>query len=244
MSGKPRSPAGYLVDSALRTNLPALARVIFQQTCRAEFSAPGFSLLPLGQDGTSRALRELMLHLFEELSRLCQAERGTELTALSMSRFNQQTSTKPHRDGGPAESLLLLGYEPTPIISHMAMADYSQCAHDLGLTPAEFLERHNPMFPQGGELLADYTTTLHAFDPGQFQILLINNSMAEFQSGAPRWQGVLHQATIPDPEDTATRVVNSIQLTPAGSEGSSPITPTERERFVKDDALGSQYGRA
>ncbi|MCA9072489.1 MAG: hypothetical protein KDA84_26375 [Planctomycetaceae bacterium] len=243
MVARLRSSSDYLVDSALRGNVQKLAHVLFQQTCRSDFSSPGFSLLPLGCGGTSRELRELMLRILDELSRICQAERGAELVALSMSRFNQQTSTKPHRDGGPTESLLLLGYEPTSIVSHLAMADYSQCAHDLGLTPAEFLEHHNPMFPQGGELLADYTTDLTEFDPRQFQILLINNSVATFQGEAPRWQGVLHQATIPHPDETAERVVNSIQLTPAGSETSTPVTVMERERFVKDDALGSQYGR-
>lgn len=242
MGGNFRLPSAYLVDSALRENVQKVANVLFQKAGRENFSSPGFSLLRLGSEGTSRGLRELMLGVFDELSRLCEVERGTQLVALSMSRFNQQTSTKPHRDGGPAESLslLLLGYEPTPIESQMAMADYSQCARDLDLTPAEFLERHNPMFPQGGELLADYTTALREFDPKQYQILLVNNSVAEFQSG---WQGVLHQATIPHPNKTAERVVNSIQLTLGGSEISSPITSTERERFVKDDALGSQYGQ-
>lgn len=243
MGGNLHSPTTYLVDFSYTNHIPALARVLFEKTCRRDFFSPGFCLLQMGTAGTSRELREIMLQLLDGLSERCEAERGQNLVPLSMSRFDQQTSTKPHRDGGPTESLLLLGYEPTSIISHMAMADYSRCAHDLGLTPAEFLERHNPMFPQGGEMLADYTTALHEFDPGQFQILLINNSAAAFDSEGPRWQGVLHQATVPDPDDTATRVVNSIQLTPAGSEVVSPITPTERERFVIDDALGSQYGR-
>ena len=36
---------------------------------------------------------------------------------LSMARFDQQETTKFHLDGAPAESLLMLGYEPSKIRS-------------------------------------------------------------------------------------------------------------------------------
>ena len=100
------------------------------------------------------------------------------------------------------------------------------------------------MFPAGGDLLANYTTDVNEFDSRQYQILLINNSSADFDRSNPRWQGVLHLATIPHPREDAVRAVNSIQLTPAGSPGVVPMTDAERERFLSDDALGRQYGRA
>ena len=46
-------------------------------------------------------------------------------------------TTRPHRDGGPDECLLLLGYEPSSVPAELRMADYSRCAHGLGLTPGE-----------------------------------------------------------------------------------------------------------
>lgn len=240
-----RTPAEYLVPPADTDDVQKLTAALFHQACRTEFERAGFSLLPLGPDWGSRPQRQLMLDILDELSALSEArDGGRPLQALSMSRFNQQSSTRPHRDGGPAESLLLLGYEPTPVESRLSLADYSKCARDMGLSPAEFLDRHNPMFPGGTNLLADYTTHLVEFDPSLFQILLINNSSADFDEEHPRWQGVLHKATIPHPRDDSVRVVNSIQLTPITSAEIAPITPDERKRFLTDDALGRQYGRS
>ena len=243
MNGHFRSPSEYLSAGKSSENVPKLAGRMFHQTCRLGFEPAGFSLTQFGSEGDSRRLRQLMLDILDGLSHCSQEQSGRELLALSMSRFNQQATTKPHRDGGPAESLLLLGYEPTPIASRLAIADYSRCAHDLGMTPTEFLDRHNPMFPAGGDLLAEYTTRVSEFDPGQYQVLLINNSSAGFDASNPRWQGVLHQATIPYPCEDAVRAVNSIQLTPAGSSEVVPLTSEERERFLTDDALGRQYGQ-
>jgi hypothetical protein len=228
-----RPASEYLAAAGEGCDVQQLTSILFQQTCRVGFRAAGFSLLSLGPDWGSRPLRRLMLDVLEELSNLCQSRQGKPLHALSMSRFNQQATTKPHRDGGPAESLLLLGYEPTPVESQLRLADYSLCARDLGLTPAEFLDRHNPMFHSGASLLADYTTHVTEFNSRQYQILLINNSSADYDEIHPRWQGVLHQATIPLPQEDALRVVNEI----------SPITPDERRLFLVDDALGRQYGR-
>jgi len=244
MTGNFRRPEEYITDPALVQKPLELVQTLARQTCRSDFRAAGFSLLRLGAGWESRRLRGLMLEILDGLSVLSKAEEKTPLSALSMSRFDQQSSTKPHRDGGPAESLLLLGYEPTPIESRLFLADYSVCADKMGLTPAEFLTRHNPMFPSGGELLAEYTTHLREFDPHQAQILLINNSMAELGGEGAGWQGVLHQAEIPEPREGVSRVVNSIQIAKTGQSDSTPVTPQERDRFLNDDALGKQYGKA
>ena len=216
---------------------------MFRQTCRVGFEEAGFSLWCLGRDLGSTRLREILLEVLDQLSLFCQDHFGSPLEALSMSRFNQQASTKPHRDGGPPQSLLLLGYEPTPIESQLRIADYSLCAHKMGLTPLEFLDRHNPMFPSNNDLLGEYTTLVHEFDPTQYQILAINNSSCPYSETAPAWQGVLHQATVPNPREEALRVVNSIQLTLKSSDESSPITGNERTQFLTDDSLGRHYGR-
>ncbi len=243
MTSRFRSPSQYLSAAEFSENPQNLARRMFRQACRLNFEQAGFALAQLGTDGDSRRLRQWMLDILDSLTECSREQSGRELLALSMSRFNQQATTKPHRDGGPAESLLLLGYEPTPIDSRLSIADYSRCAFDLGLTPTEFLDRHNPMFPAAGDLLKEYTIPVSEFDPRQYQILLINNSSADFDPPDPRWQGVLHQATIPHPREDAVRAVNSVQLTPAGSSGLVPMTDAEREQFLTDDALGRQYGR-
>jgi hypothetical protein len=238
-----RAPAEYLVKSAPAEDFQEQVSRMFRQTCRVGWDESGFSLLSLGTEGGSSGLRGAMLAILDELSRLCEVHFGAPLVPLSMSRFNQQASTKPHRDGGPARSLLLLGYEPTSVQSELRIADYSQGARDRGLTPLEFLDRHNPMFHSGQNLLLNYTTLVREFDPAQFQIVLINNSSCALGDADPAWQGVLHQATVPDPRDDAIRVVNSIQLTLDSSDKEQPITSDERTLFLHDDALGRHYGR-
>ncbi len=223
-----RIPKEYMVTSAQTGNLQEQASAMFRQTGRVRFENAGFSLWPLGRDLGSTRLRQVMLEVLDHLSRFCQDHFGRPLEALSMSRFNQQASTKPHRDSGPPQSLLLLGYEPTPIESQLRIADYSLCAHKMGLTPLEFLDRHNPMFPSNEDLLGEYTTLVHEFDPTQYQILLINNSACAYSQTAPDWLGVLHQATVPNPAEDALRVVNSIQLTLKSTEDVCPVSPNER----------------
>ena len=132
MQGVFRSPSEYLTAGDFSGDVPNLARRMFHQTCRRDLKPAGFSLAQFGTEGNSRRFRRLMLEILDELSNCSLEQSGRELLALSMSRFNQQTTTKPHRDGGPEESLLLLGYEPTPIDSRLSLADYSRCAFRSG----------------------------------------------------------------------------------------------------------------
>ena len=113
----------------------------------------------------------------------------------------------------------MLGYEPTDIVSEVALADYSQCAHDLHITPDEFLAKHNPMFAPGAKLLENYITPLSAFSNKNFQIILINNSLTPLEGSSAGWQGVLHTATIVTPDQSKRRIINSTMLGvfPAGT---------------------------
>ena len=194
----------------LRNTSPrVIAEAVYHPVFRTEFSEPGFALIDLGPDCSSETQRQLMVALKNELSRLEHQHRGRELVYQSLTRFDQQVTTKPHRDGGPDESILMLGYEPSMIESRLEISDYSKCAHDLGLTPAEFLDRFNPMFSGGRERLAAYTTPVHDFDNKSFQIVIINNSMKPLGEGLV---GVLHTATIINPNTDLRRVINSTML--------------------------------
>lgn len=244
MSEDFRTPKEYLLQTSGCELDPDVVPVLFEQTLRTGFGQAGFSLLKLGHDCGSARLRQLMLEIFDQLSLLCQSRQDQSLVALSMNRFNQQSTTKPHRDGGPPESLLLLGYEPTVIESQIRMADYSLCAQEMGLSPSEFLDRYNPMFGSESDRLSQYTTWIREFDPSQPQILFINNSSIAYSETSPYWQGVLHQATILEPREDVHRVVNSIQLTRKSSSDSQAICTNERRMFLEDDSLGRQYGRS
>ena len=109
------------------------------------------------------------------------------------------------------------------------MSDYSKCANDLGMTPADFLDQFNPMFPDGQNRLAAYTTPIDDFDNTSFQIMLINNSMKQFGDGLV---GVLHTATIINPNPDLRRIINSTMIAsvPQGHGGS--ISVDEQNDFV------------
>lgn len=205
------------------------AEAVYHRVFRTDFSEPGFALIDLGPDCGSERQRQLMVDLKNEFSRLEGMHRGRGLVYQSLTRFDQQVTTKPHRDGGPDESILMLGYEPSLIESRLEMSDYSKCAHDLGMTPAEFLDRFNPMFSTGRDRLATYTTPIDQFDNRSFQIVIINNSMEPFGAGLV---GVLHTATIINPNPDLRRVINSTMLAVVPQGKGEELAVVEQKDFL------------
>src|SRR6185369_15630564 len=102
--------------------------------------------------------------------------------------------------------------EPSRVQSEIAIADYSRAAYDLGIEPKRFLTEFNPMFSEGASRLAPYITPLRAFDPSVSQVLLINNTSLPFREDRTNQQGVMHQATIPNPLPDEIRIVNSTMI--------------------------------
>jgi hypothetical protein len=186
----------------------------------------------LGSDATSQSLRVFMVRLKERLGEIHRDRAGRDLAFRSLARFDQQATTKFHRDGGPDECFLMLGYEPTEVRGELAMADYSLCAHEMGLTPAELLAQHNPMFGRGEELLRPYVTSVACFSNRRFQILMINNSAARYSETEPAWQGVLHTAQIHNPSDSLRRIVNSAMVVPDPVGARDAISQSDEEEFL------------
>jgi hypothetical protein len=185
---------------------------VYQRVCRTDLVEPGFCVIDLGTTADSFLMRKTMVALKRELQAIHRKRTGHELLYLSAERFDQQQTTKLHLDGAPDESLLMLGYEPTEIISDVALADYSRCAFDLGITPQQFLEKHNPMFAPGANLLQPYITQLDSFAHRNVRIVVVNNSRKSFDTVAGNWQGVMHTATIRTPDESKRRVINSTLL--------------------------------
>ncbi len=104
------------------------------------------------------------------------------LRPVSLNRFDQQLTTKPHRDGGPQESVLILGYEPTSVASTLSLVDDVRYAMERGEQPLAFQARFNPLANNG---LHGHTTRLSEFRPEHYQILLINRSMQQHVGGRP-----------------------------------------------------------
>ena len=206
-----------------------IAEAVYNRVFRTDFTQPGFALINLGPDCGSETQRQLMIDLKNEFDRLERKHRGHELVYQSLTRFDQQVTTRPHRDGGPDESILMLGYEPTLIESRLEMSDYSKCANNLGMTPAEFLDQFNPMFPDGQNRLAAYTTPIDDFDNKSFQIMIINNSMNRLGDGL---QGVLHTAMIINPNPDLRRIINSTMIASVPQGHAESISVNEQDDFV------------
>jgi len=206
-----------------------VANSVYHSVFRTEFTQPGFALINLGPDYGSESQRQLMIDLKNEFDRLERRYPGRELVYQSLTRFDQQVTTKPHRDGGPDESILMLGYEPSRIESRVELSDYSKCAHHLDVTPAEFLDQFNPMFPDGQNRLSGYTTPIDDFDHTSFQILLINNSMRQLGEGLV---GVLHTATIINPNPDFKRVINSTMIASIPQGCGEGVSVDQKNDFV------------
>jgi hypothetical protein len=194
------------------TDLDALAARLAPDVFRTELAAPGYALLDLGNDLTPLDFRAGLVGLAEALARQYQRRHGDALLFHSVSRFDQQAPTRPHRDGGPDASVLVLGYEPTEVISRVSLMDYSRAAFERGLTPAGFLDCCNPAFGGDAELLRPYTVELTAFDPGHFQILVVNNSQLPHEERHRGMLGLLHHAVIVSPRPDRSRWIDSLLL--------------------------------
>ena len=216
----------------IELDLKEIAQEAYKCTCRTSFDAPGFCVINFGNSIDSVTFRQMMVDLKSEMANLYASQTQSTLIYLSAARFDQQESTKPHLDGGPDQSLLMLGYEPSEIASELEITDYARCAFELGLTPKEFLAKHNPMFKAGYDLLRPYVTRIPCFSPSDFQIVLINNSSAELSSDNSTWQGVLHTATILEPDETKRRIINSTMLAPAALGSEDAIDSSSLNYFI------------
>jgi hypothetical protein len=224
----------HLDFSAKPEWIVADAEKILGLVWRFDFTAPGFCLLDLGQALDSHALRSRMLALEEQLSEISLRMTGKRFAYRSVGRFDQQETTKFHLDGAPAESMLLLGYEPSRVRSRLFLADYSRCSFDLGIEPQQFLQSHNPMYKTGESLLERYVTELPQADERHARLLLLNNSFLPFVEARTNSLGVLHKAEIVNPSESERRVVNSVLLALGDTEA---IGRERQDDFVKTEVI-------
>src|SRR4051794_10445163 len=84
---------------------------------RTDLEMPGYVLFDLGPNLDSHGFRELLVRFCLLLGEAYQRRFGRKLRFLSLGHFDQQNTTKPHRDGAPDESILVLGYEPSDVQS-------------------------------------------------------------------------------------------------------------------------------
>jgi hypothetical protein len=171
---------------------------LYQMIFRTDTTALGYALIPAP---ANRPLSVTLALVREGL----EAVHGKRLGVVHQTEFDQQVTTRFHRDGGPDESLLLLGYAATEVRSLVQIADHVRAATAHDLSPEAFLETFPPLSVSFEATLAPFVTALTDFDHTRPQLLLINNCVNT---------GVLHQATIPNPDPTLSRTIFSWMLTP------------------------------
>ena len=196
---------------------------VFTRVWRTTVTQPGFAVVRFGGPLTSLELRSVMIRLLEALPERFLLER--------VGRFDQQVTSRFHRDGAPPASLLLLGYEPSPVRSRVFVADPYLAAMAAGLGVAEFLAAFNPMLPDGETRLWPFATEL-ALGHNEPCLVLINNSLVPNPVDGQHPLGLLHKAELPAPDPTAQRVINSLGLIPASHLGGSHVSATAVTHFL------------
>ena len=100
----------------------SLTTFTYPKVFRQDFTSPGFAVLDFGVDYTPEKLRATMVALKNNLQTRLIAERRLALHYQWLGRFDQQETTKFHRDNAAAQSVLMLGYEPTSVKSRLFLA--------------------------------------------------------------------------------------------------------------------------
>ncbi len=231
-----RNQAEYLLTLEAAPD-QAVAETVYDLVWRFDFTTSGFAILDIASGLVSHALRSWMVDLKQRLSEIGGRRAGKPFFFRSMARFDQQVTTKFHLDGAPAESMLILGYEPSKVESRLFLADFTRAAFDLGITPEQFLHDFNPMYKKGEDLLARYVTELPQPENGHSRILVINNSSLPSTEGRTSPLGVMHKAIIVTPDESERRIVNSTMLV---TEGGDEIAAEKQNEFVRTDRISQK----
>jgi hypothetical protein len=99
----------------------SLTTFTYPKVFRQDFTFLGFAVLDFGIDYTPEKLRATMVTLKNNLQTRLISERGLALNYQWLGRFDQQETTQFHRDNA-AQSVLMLGYEPTSVKSRLFLA--------------------------------------------------------------------------------------------------------------------------
>lgn len=217
------------------TPFPIDPAALFRRVWRTTLLEPGWAVLVPDEPVDSFTLRREMVRVLDDLS--AEAERSglPPFVVERVGRFDQQVSTRFHRDGGPAGSLLLLGYEPSRVASQFFVADAARAAEAAGMGVNAFLTANNPLRPASEDALAGVIEEV-SWPADRGAIVIVNNSL--FPDGEPgRPLGLLHKGLIAHPDPTASRIINSIGAMPADEPGRVPLPASEVEAFVSRAGL-------
>ena len=215
----------YCLDCS-GSDVTELAHLFHRRVWRTSLDEPGIALIRLPKSTTSMHVRRLMFEILEAMPVRFVPER--------LGRFDQQVTSRFHRDGAPSSSLLLLGYEASSIPSSVFVADAHRAALREHMSIDEYIARSNPMFPAGEAKLLPFVTRIDIV-PDKPYILAINNSLLPFDGSSPL--GLLHKAEVPIPDPTASRVINSMGLMLASETTATRKSQDEVKHFLSREDL-------
>jgi hypothetical protein len=224
IAAPPWPEAVYRFDA--RSDLATLATVVFRRVWRTSLDEPGFALIRFRDPIGSHELRRFLLDLVGAFP--------LEFVPERLGRFDQQVSSRFHRDGAPPASLLLLGYEASRVRSRVHAADAERAAVGAGLPVNEYLAAHNPMTPAGEAKLWPVAMEL-ALPVKEPFVVVLNNSL--LPAGTNRVLGVLHKAEVPEPDATAERVINSVGFMLACDPAGTPKAESDVVDFLHRSTL-------
>ena len=119
---------------------------VYAGVFRRAYEEDGFTVLSFEEEMDTRRLRKYMVELKRGLSEKCKEALQAELDYYWLTRFDQQKTTKYHRDNAPKDSYLMLGYEPTTVESKLLFADYHRLITERNIPVDKYYELYNPMF--------------------------------------------------------------------------------------------------
>ena len=150
-----------------------------------------------------------MVDLKNGLSEICSVHGQKKLIYQSIGRFNQQHSSRFHRDSAEEHTFLMLGYEPTIVPSKVYVADYTKYVESQDISLEAFFGGSNDVNTiDNDELLEPYMTELVPFPKNHYRLLLLNNSKS-FQE---KTFGVFHRGEILKKIASEDRIINYIML--------------------------------
>jgi len=206
---------------------------VFTKVFRNTYNELGFVVLSFKKEITSKILRKYMVELKKGLSKKCEEVFKEELDYYWLGRFNQQKTTKYHRDNAPDDSYLMLGYEPSCIKSKLSFADYHQFISAKEIPVDEYYEKYNPIFKEGEIVLKPYIKEVEGFDNKMPKIVLMNNS----DLNSNKTFGVLHKATILKEDLKEDRVINSMMLYLKDKEAPNTKLKIDEVTFLKTEEI-------
>jgi len=182
---------------------------IYDAVFRESTNQPGYYFQDFGKLIDSKIFRQRMVELKNGLSKICELRLNKELNYQGAGRFNQQNTSRFHRDTAEEHAFLMLGYEPTKVDSKVYVADYSKHIESQNMSVETYFGGDEDVnTADDDQLLLPYITQLAPFPKNNYRLLLLNNS----KSFKENTFGVFHRGEVLQKIEGEDRILNYMLL--------------------------------